>query len=65
MTAGDDNWPAVAGNLAKAQKSWGRPQGILQREGATPRISVNFFKAVVHQVLLFEAETLVVTPKME
>ena len=65
MTAGDDDWPAVAGNLAKARKSWGRMQGILRREGATTRISGNFFKAVVPQVLLFGAETWVVTPKME
>ena len=63
--ARDDDWPAVAGNLAKARKSWGRLQGILRREGATPRISGNFFKAVVQQVLLFGAETWVVTPKME
>ena len=47
MTTGDDNWPAVAGNLEKARKSWGRMQGILRREGATTRISGNFFKAVV------------------
>ena len=51
--------------MAKARKSWGRMQGILRREGATPRISGNFFKAVVQQVLLFGAETWVVTPKME
>ena len=57
MTAGDDNWPAVAGNLQKAQRSWGRLQRILRREGATPRISGYFFKAVVQQVLLFGAET--------
>ena len=65
MTAGDDDWPAVAGNLAKARKSWGRMQGILRREGATPWISGNVFKAVVQQVLLFGAETWVVTPNME
>ena len=65
MTAGDDNWLAVAGNLAKARRSWGRLQRILGREGATPRISGSFFKAVVQQVLLFGAETWVVTPKME
>ena len=47
MTAGDDDWPAVAGNLAKARKSWGRLQGILRREGATSRISGSFFKAMV------------------
>ena len=34
-------------------------------EGATARISGSFFKAVVQQVLLFGAETWVVTPKME
>ena len=53
MTEGDDDWPAVAGNLAKARMSWGRLQGILSREGATKRVSGNFFKAVVQQVLLF------------
>ena len=51
--------------MAKARKSWGRMQGILRREGATTRISGNFFKAVVQQLLLFGAETWVVTPKME
>ena len=65
MTAGDDNWPAVAGNLAKERRSWGRLQRILGREGATARISGAFFKAVVQQVLLFGAETWVVTPRME
>ena len=49
---GDDDWPAVVGNLAKDRKSWGRLQGILSREGATKRVSGNFFKAVVQQVLL-------------
>ena len=24
MTAGDNNWPAVVGNLVKARKSWWR-----------------------------------------
>ena len=24
LTEGEDDWPAVAGNLGKAQKSWGR-----------------------------------------
>ena len=65
LTEGDDDWPAMAGNLAKARKSWGRLQGILSREGATKRVSGNFFKAVVHQVLLFGAETWVVSPMME
>ena len=31
MTVGDDNWPAVAGNLLKARKSWGRLTRIVSR----------------------------------
>ena len=65
LTEGDDDWPEVAGNLGKARKSWGRMQRILSREGANKRVSGNFFKAVVQQVLQFGAETWVVTPKME
>ena len=57
MTAGDNNWPAVAGNLSKARKSWGRLSRILCREGADARVSGNFFKAVVQAVLLFRVET--------
>ena len=62
---GDDNWPAVAGNLGKARKIWGRLQEILSREGATKRVSGNLFKAVVQQVLLFGLETWVVSLRME
>ena len=65
LTEGDDDCPAVAGNLGKAQKSLGRMQRILSREGANKRVSGNFFKAVVQQVILFGAETWVVTPRME
>ena len=65
LMEGDDDWPAVAGNLAKARKSWGRLHGILSREGATKRVSGNFFKAVVQQVMLFGAETWAVSPSME
>ena len=65
LTEGDDDWPEVAGNLEKARKSWGRLQGILSREGATKRVSGKFFKALVQQVLLFGAETWVVSLMME
>ena len=40
-------------------------QRILIREGETKRVSGNFFKAVVQKVLLFGAETWVVSPRME
>ena len=65
LRAEDNNWPAVAGNLGKARKSWVRMQRILSREGADKRVSGDFFKAVVQQVLLFGAEKWVVTPRME
>ena len=65
LTEGDDNWPAVAGNMGKSRNSWGRLQGILSREGATKRVLGDFFKAVVQKVLLFGAETWVVSPRME
>ena len=65
LTEGDEDWLAVAGNMGKARKSWGRLQGILSREGATKRVSRNLFKAVVQQVILFGAETWVVSPIME
>ena len=37
---------------------------IIIREGAAPQVSGLFFKAVIQVVLLFEAETWVVTPRM-
>ena len=57
LTAGEDDFPAVAGNLGKARKIWGRLKRILSREGADKRVQGNFSKAVVQQVLLFGAET--------
>ena len=58
MTAGEDDWPAVAGNLVKSQKSWGSLTRILSRKGADKRISGTFFKAVVQQVLIDEQSLL-------
>ena len=55
----------MAGNLSKERKSWGRLSRILCREGVDARVSGNFFKAVVQAVLLFGAETWVITPTME
>ena len=33
LTEGENDWTAVAGNIGKAHKSWGRMQRILSREG--------------------------------
>ena len=65
MTAGDDDWPEVVGNLVKPQNSWGRLLPILSREGADKRVSGKYFKAVVQAVILFGAETLVLAPRIE
>ena len=65
MTDTDDDWPAVAGNLRKARVSWGRLARILGREGADPKVSRSFYTAVTQQVLLFGAESWVLTKRME
>ena len=65
ITAGDEDWPEVAGNLSKARKSWGRFSRILCQEGSGVRVSDKVFKAVVQAVLLFGEETWVLTPRME
>ena len=65
LTATDDDWPAVAGNIKKARRSWVRLARVLGREGADPKVSRTFYVAVTQKVLLFGAETWVLTKKME
>ena len=65
LTAGDDDWITVVGNLVKARKSWGQLSRILIREGGNTKVSGNFYKAVLQEVLLLGAETWVLTPQME
>ena len=43
LTAVDDDWLAVVGNLGKARNSWGRLLRILSREGADPKVSGHSF----------------------
>ena len=42
-----DDWLTVVQNLVKAQTVWWRILKILSREGARPRVSGFFFKAVI------------------
>ena len=65
MTAGDDNWMAVVSNLEKARRSWVRLSQVLGREGADLKVSRTLYTAVAQAVLLFGAETWVLTPRME
>ena len=65
MAADGDDWPVGVGNLQRVRKIWGRLSQILSLEGAYPKVSGHFFKAVTQAVLLFRAETWVLTPRME
>ena len=65
LTATDDDWPAVAGNIKKARRSWGRMARVLGREGAEPKVSRTFYIAVTQAMLLFGSETWVLTARME
>ena len=60
----DDSWRAVSYNLRKARQRWGQISRILAREGATPRVMGYFYKAIVQAVLLYAAETWVLTERM-
>ena len=65
LSVTDDDWPAVAVNIRKARVSWGRLARVLGREGADPKVSQSFYTAVTQKVLLFGAETWVLTRKMD
>ena len=55
----------VVGNLGKARRCRGRLSQVLGREGADPKVFQAFYNAVTQAVLLFGAETWVLTPRME
>ena len=65
LTATDDDWLAVAGNIKKARRSWGRLAKLLGREGADHKVPRTFYIAVTQAVLLFRSETWVLTENME
>ena len=65
LTATDDDWLAVAGNIWKARVSWGCLTRVLGREGAEPKKSRRLYTAVTQQVLLFGAESWVLTKNIE
>ena len=62
ILAADNDWLAVMNNLSWARKVWSRIPGIISREGAARRVSRFFFKSVVQAVLIFGADTWLVTP---
>ena len=64
LSATDNDWPALHRNLAKARQRWAMISRVLAREGASPRVSGMFYKAVVQAVLLYGSETWVFTQSM-
>lgn len=61
LSANDDDWTALTWNILKAKRCWAMISRVLSREGADPRISAMFYKATVQTVLLYGAETWVIT----
>ena len=57
LSATDSDWLAIRRNLNRARQKWAMISRILSREGATPRVSGLFYKAVVQSVLLYGSET--------
>ena len=64
LTERDSDMPALYRNLTRARQRWAQLSRLLVREGATPRVSGNFYKAIVQSVLLFGSETWVWTKSM-
>ena len=52
----DDNCTAVRRNIMRARSVWGRLGTLLRREGAEPRVSEIFYRAVVQAILLYGSE---------
>ena len=63
VSTADYNLPVLVRNLARARAVWRRMTRILSREGEETQVSGFLFKAIVHLVLIFGAETWV-PPRM-
>ena len=60
----DDDWKSVLHNIRKARQVWGRLGKLLRREWAELTVPEKFYLTVVQAVLLFGAETWVLTEIM-
>jgi hypothetical protein len=64
LDEGDDDWLALQSNLKKAREKWSRIGRILSSEKADPRTMATFYKAIIQAVLLFGAESWVLSNRM-
>ena len=53
----DDYCPAMRRNIMQARSVWGRLETLLRREGADPKVSESFYRALVQAILLYGSET--------
>ena len=60
----DNNWFEILWDFGKAHRVWNRLGGLLHRDGADLRVSTMFYRVVVQIVLLFGAETWVLSEAM-
>jgi hypothetical protein len=61
----DSDWPAVKRAIQRARMTWGRLCRILSSKRATPEAMASIYRAVVQAVLLYGAESWVLTDTME
>ena len=64
MDWSDNNCPEVLRNVGKARRVWNRLGKLLRQEGADPRVSNMFYRAVVQSALIFGAKTWVLLEAM-
>ena len=60
----DDDCPSVQRNIMRERSVWGILGKLLQREGAEPRVSAIFYRAVVQEILLYGSETWLLLAEM-
>ena len=53
-----NDWPEVRRNAGKARLVWSRLGKLLRREGADPRVSAMFYRAVVQAELILYIRTI-------
>ena len=61
----DDDWTAVRQNIMRVTSVWGMLGTLLRREGADPKVSASFYRAVVQEIILSGTETWVLLASMK
>ena len=64
MHKSDDDCPEVLRNIWKLRQVWGSLGKLLQWEGADPIVLEKFYRVVTQEVLIFGADTWVLTAEI-